>query len=39
MERVVPSPPGRGLGRRLCPFPENVLIFELRKTSLGAFWD
>jgi len=34
----VPLPTGRGLGRGLCPSPENVLIFELKKTSLGAFW-
>ena len=29
---------GRGLGRGLYPFPENLLIFELKMVRYGAFW-
>jgi len=32
------SPPHGVWGGGCAPSPENFLIFELKKTSLGAFW-
>jgi len=37
-EGVSPPYRGRGLGRGLCPSPENFLDFRPRNSVFGAFW-
>ena len=34
----VPSPLAEGSWEGLCPSPESVSIFELKKASCGVFW-
>ena len=39
MGRGVPLPTGEGSGERVVPPPQKFFsIFELKKTSFGAFW-